>query len=81
MYDTAMEYNDYGDIFPRFTPEGYTAIGNAGWRHIDRNPKNHQVIGSVTRIAGGHNLKFGGEYRRLYLHVPSAGQPCRGLQF
>jgi hypothetical protein len=81
MYDTALQFNDFGDIFPRFTPEGYTAIGNAGWRHIDRNPKNHQVIGSITRIIGGHNLKFGGEYRRLYLKYLQPDNPAGAFNF
>jgi hypothetical protein len=76
-----MKYNDFGDIFPRFSPEGYTPIGNAGWRHIDRRPKNHQWIGSITRIAGGHNLKVGGEYRRMYLKYLQPNNPAGAYNF
>lgn len=81
MYDTALRFDEFGDIFPRFSPSGYTAIGNAGWRQIDRKPKTHQFLGSITRITGGHNLKIGAQYRRNYLAYLQPNNPAGAFNF
>ena len=39
------------------------------------------MIGSVTRIKGGHNLKFGGEYRRNFLDYNQPGYPAGSFGF
>ncbi len=81
MYDIALKYNKYADIFPMFSPSGYTAIGNPGWRQIDRFPKTYQSIANITRVAGAHNLKIGGEYRRNELTYLQPNNPQGTFSF
>ncbi len=61
--------------FPAFTPEGYTAIGTRGWLIIGSGEDVNQITGSVTKIAGGHNIKFGGEFRHSRLDYLQPGYP------
>ena len=81
MKDIALQFFSKADIFPRFAPAGYTEIGNPGWAYMDRKPQTQQVIGSITRISGGHNLKIGGEYRRNSLAYLQPNNPQGSFSF
>jgi hypothetical protein len=68
-------------VFPRFAPEGYSPIGTEGWLVIGREESVNQVSGSVTRILRGHNLRFGGEYRKFQLDYLQPGYPQSQYSF
>ncbi len=61
--------------FPEFEPEGYDDIGTEGWLIIGRGEDVNQITGGVTKIAGGHNLKIGGEFRHQRLDYLQPGYP------
>ena len=50
-------------LFPRFQPEGYNAVGTASNSQRFRGEDTHSLIYSLTRIAGAHTVKAGGESR------------------
>jgi hypothetical protein len=81
ILEESLKINPNAKLFPQFQPEGYTAIGDAGFTAIGRETGAKQLIGSVTRIAGGHNLKFGGEYRRNFLNYNQPGYPAGSFGF
>ncbi len=61
--------------FPEFEPEGYGDIGTEGWLIIGRGEDVNQITGGVTKIAGAHNLKVGGEFRHQRLDYLQPGYP------
>jgi|DewCreStandDraft_4_1066084.scaffolds.fasta_scaffold08369_2 hypothetical protein len=68
-------------VFPTIAPEGYTDIGTEGWLIMDRQEGVHHLTGSVTKMAGGHSIKFGGEYRFNYLDYQQPGYPSGQFTF
>ena len=68
-------------VFPTLAPEGYTNIGTPGWLIMGRQEGVHHFTGSVTKILGGHNLKFGGEFRQNYLDYLQPGYPSGHFSF
>lgn len=63
-------------LFPRFSPEGYTGVGTPGNTQFRRIDDMQAVIYSMSKIAGAHTWKAGGELRayRLnfrFLNVPA----------
>lgn len=68
-------------VFPTIAPEGYTDIGTEGWLIMDRQEGVHHLTGSVTKITGGHSIKFGGEYRFNYLDYQQPGYPSGQFTF
>lgn len=68
-------------VFPTIAPEGYTDIGTEGWLIMDRQEGVHHLTGSVTKLAGGHSIKFGGEYRFNYLDYQQPGYPSGQFTF
>jgi Cna protein B-type domain. len=69
------------DVFPRFTPDGYQAIGTEGWWIMDRQEAVHHWSGSMTKIIGGHNIKVGGERRFNILDYSQPGYPSGNFNF
>jgi hypothetical protein len=68
-------------VFPTIGPDGYTDIGTEGWLIMDRQEGVHHFSGSVNKIAGGHNMKFGGEHRRNFLDYAQPGYPSGQYSF
>jgi hypothetical protein len=68
-------------VFPYFSPSGYTAIGDCGWVVQSQEQGGSQILGSVTRILGAHNLKFGGEYKFNFLDYSLPGYPSGMFSF
>jgi hypothetical protein len=68
-------------VFPTIAPEGYTDIGTEGWLIMDRQEGVHHLTGSVTKMAGAHSIKFGGEYRFNYLDYQQPGYPSGQFTF
>jgi hypothetical protein len=63
--------------FPALSLDGYTGSSNPG-DNLSNPSNTYSLQGSLTKIAGRHSFKFGGEYRLLqYGYVPgdSAGGP------
>lgn len=67
--------------FPRFGPEGYTAIGaptNAGMRRVTTT---QTASYNVTKAMGAHNLKAGGESRFYQLASTTWNAPSGNFAF
>jgi hypothetical protein len=61
------------EIFPHFgtggsNNGGFTDLGPLGYEGLQEDPLAQSVNGSLVKIAGGHTLKFGGEFRNLRLN-------------
>jgi len=72
--------SDY-PVFPQFQPEGYTAIGDAGYTYIGNRNGSRQLLPSVTHFASAHSLKAGMEYRRNYLDYNQSAFPSGSFSF
>lgn len=68
-------------VFPRFSPDGFQAIGTEGWWIMDRQEGVHHWSGSLTKIWGGHNIKIGGERRYNMLDYSQPGYPSGQFAF
>ncbi|MBK5293575.1 MAG: TonB-dependent receptor [Acidobacteriia bacterium] len=76
-----MKANATYPVFPTFAPDGYTDIGTEGWLIMDRQEGVHQISGSVTKIAGAHSIKAGGEFRQFFLDYLQPGYPSGQFSF
>ena len=61
------------EIFPHFGFGGsnngsFTDLGPLGYEGLQEDPLAQSINGSLVKIAGGHTLKFGGEFRNLRLN-------------
>jgi len=68
-------------VFPTIAPEGYADIGTEGWVVMDRQEGVHHVSSSASKFVGGHNMKFGGEYRKNFLDYAQPGYPAGQYAF
>ncbi len=61
-------------VFPAVTVEQYAGLG--GQSFLDNGNDTHSLLGSVTKTAGRHNIKFGGDVRLKrvnYFNLGSGG--------
>ena len=65
--------------FPSLTLTGYAGTGNSGLS--DTNYYSWGLNGSVTRLAGGHSLKTGGDYRIIGVDSLNHGQSAGSYTF
>ncbi len=63
-----------------FDTNGTFGSQGAGSVIIDRND-NYRAAGTLTKIAGNHTLKFGGEFLRLTHNYAQTNDPHWNLQF
>ena len=68
-------------MFPTFSPEGYQELGQVGYGLIARGDEMNSVLGSVTKIFGGHNLKMGAEARFYLMNYLQPGYPQGHMSF
>jgi len=68
-------------VFPTIAPDGYGDIGTEGWVVMDRQEGVHHVSASASKFLGGHNMKFGGEYRSNFLDYAQPGYPSGRYDF
>ncbi len=68
-------------VFPMFSAGGYTDMGTQGYWKMDRQEGAHQFATSMTKIAGGHNIKTGAEYRHNWLDYTQPGYPSGHFTF
>jgi hypothetical protein len=76
-----MQETSTHKVFPRFSPDGFQAIGTEGWWIMDRQEQVHHWSGSLTKIFGGHNIKVGGERRFNVLDYSQPGYPSGNFNF
>jgi hypothetical protein len=76
MKDTATNL-----VFPRFQAEGFQEFGTEPYWIMDRQEAVHHWSGSMTKIAGGHNMKAGGERRYNVLDYLQPGNPSGRFNF
>ncbi len=71
----ALRSNNY-QAFPTFTiGNGYSSFGSFGYVPLLQNPSSHILVANFTKTKGNHALKFGGEYRKLFLNFHQYGNP------
>ena len=68
-------------VFPRFVPEGFREFGTEPYWIMDRQEGVHHRSASMTKILGGHNMKFGGEHRFNQLDYNQPGNPSGRFNF
>ncbi len=64
-----------GLAFPRFEVQNTAGLGNNGYVFLIENPFAHDVTASLTKVLGAQTIKFGGEFRKLYINFTQFGQP------
>jgi len=67
--------------FPAFQPEGYQQVGMVGYGLIQRGDDVQSIVGNVTKIFSGHNLKVGAEARLMRLNYLQPGYPQGNFNF
>ena len=64
--------------FPNITFGGNTNISNLGqstYTTLKNTPTSHNLRADLSKVAGKHSLKLGGEWRKLFLNFTQFGQP------
>jgi hypothetical protein len=71
-----------GREFPRMDFGGTVAnLGQSGWTRLFMAPMVHQLTGNISKILPKHNIKMGGEYRKLLINFQQAGYPSGSFNF
>jgi hypothetical protein len=60
-------------IPPNFQPESYQALGTRPQARVRRGEDVNHFVGNLSKLAGGHTLKFGGEARIFRLNYAQPG--------
>ncbi len=69
-------------VFPNYNfGNGISSLGSSGYVAYTENPLAHDVNGSIIKLINGHNLKFGGEFRKLLLNFHQFAQPSGSYYF
>ena len=69
-------------VFPNYNfGNGFSSLGSSGYVAYTENPLAHDVNGSIIKVTGGHNLKFGAEFRKLLLNFHQFAQPSGSYYF
>ena len=69
-------------VFPNYTfSNGFSSLGSSGYVALLENPLSHDLNASVIKITHGNNLKFGGEFRKLFLNFHQYAQPSGTYNF
>ena len=67
--------------FPRFGPSGFAALGTVANAGAFRSTNTQNVFYSLTKIAGGHTIKGGGEVRFYKINARQANAPAGNFAF
>ena len=67
--------------FPRFSFSNGAGLGDTGYVDLIENPMGHSINPSVTKIAGNHTFKFGGEFRKEFMNFTQFGFPDGQFSF
>ena len=63
------------EIFPRVTADGYAALGTNGWTDTVNAHTQWLLATSLSKVAGNHNLRVGGETRVPLVNFWQPGFP------
>jgi hypothetical protein len=64
--------------FPRFDFSGNTvlsSLGQATFTTLRFRPSSHILRADLTKVFSKHTVKFGGEFRKLFMNFTQLGQP------
>ena len=79
-YAAVAARND--EIFPLMSFNGtLDSLGQAASSFLRSAALTHAVTGSLTKISSRHNLKVGGEFRKMLLNYDSFGNPSGNYAF
>jgi len=67
--------------FPRTDIGGVSSLGQATFTTLRIQAYSHDFRYDVTKVFSRHNLKFGGEYRKLFMNFRQHGQPSGAYSF
>jgi hypothetical protein len=70
--------------FPNFSFGGNTNISNLGqstFTTLRMIPYSHIIRPDLTKVFSKHTLKFGGEFRKLFMNFTQHGQPSGAYSF
>ena len=70
--------------FPNITFGGNTnvsSLGQATFTTLKQAPYSHVVRPDVTKVFAKHTVKFGGEFRKLFMNFTQHGQPSGQYNF
>ncbi len=67
--------------FPRFGPSGFAALGTVTNAGAFRSTNTQNVFYSLTKIAGGHTIKGGGEVRFYKINARQVNSPAGNFAF
>ncbi|HVW83416.1 MAG TPA: hypothetical protein VHB50_02000, partial [Bryobacteraceae bacterium] len=67
--------------FPRFGFSNGAGLGDTGYVDLLENPMAHSITASLTKVAGAHTIKFGGEFRKLFINFKQYGFPDGQFNF
>src|SRR5262249_27747153 len=75
------EVSGVGGVFPRIDIENYSSMGVFGWTDTIANRTQFVYGGSLSKVIGPHNLKFGGEQRTYFANFWQPGFPGGFFQY
>lgn len=70
--------------FPNISYSGNNTLSNLGqatFTTLLNRPMSHIVRGDITKVLTKHTLKFGGEWRKMFLNFTQLGQPDGAYAF
>lgn len=66
---------------PNFQPEGYQALGTRPQARVRRGEDVNHLVANLSKIAGAHTIKFGGEFRVFRLNYAQPGYNAVSFNF
>ncbi|MBV8906032.1 MAG: TonB-dependent receptor, partial [Acidobacteriia bacterium] len=70
------------NAFPQtYLAQGYLGVGGQGWANPTAGYETRHLLGSLTHVAGKHELKFGAEMRIHHLDMLFNGEPAGVMNF
>jgi hypothetical protein len=67
--------------FPRTDVSGVSSLGQATFTTLRIQAYSHDLRYDVTKVLSRHTLKFGGEYRKLFMNFRQHGAPSGSYSF
>ncbi len=77
----ALRSNNF-QAFPSYgIGNGYSGIGSTGYVPLLQNPSSHILVANISKVKGAHSLRFGFEFRKLFLNFYQYGYPQGQFNF
>ncbi len=67
--------------FPNFTFSNGAGLGNSGYVPLVENPLAHDLTGSLTKVTANQTIKFGAEWRKMFINFSQFGYPAGQFNF